>query len=474
MRRRLLFNYLTITSIVLVSFGVVLGAVFSSSERRQLRAGLQHDAFSFVIRAQGPLTTLDSSALENLQRSAISYQRRTEGRVVIVDKRGTLLIDSESTVAAVEPRSFSDRSEIATALAGGEANGDRYSKTLGTTLVYTAVPVVSGDQVIGAVRVSYPSTYVDGRVRRVWLFIIVAGVVVLALVFAVSALFARSLARPLEALEHAAERIGDGDLTARAEVPENPHEVRVLAERFNQTADRLEALLQSQRDFVADASHQLRTPLTALRLRIESLGYAAESGAAEDVDAALAEVTRLASLVNGLLTLARAEQDTAAPQALSLAPIVEERVQSWGPLLDERGVNMAIIVGTEHVLATPGHLDQVFDNLINNALEVTPAGRGIEIRATRAGERVVVAFGDGGPGMLPEQRARAFDRFWRAPDARRGAGSGLGLAIVAQLVQLDGGHVELGESHLGGLEVRITLPSAVSGFGAAPPRRHRR
>ena len=130
-------------------------------------------------------------------------------------------------------------------------------------------------------------------------------------------------------------------------------------------------------------------------------------------------------------------------------------------LVDERGVHFAIAVPDDVVVAaTPGHLDQVFDNLINNALEVAPAGSALDIRATRDGDRVIVRFGDAGPGMTEEQRARAFDRFWRAPDARRGAGSGLGLAIINQLVVIDGGMVELGVSPLGGLEVVLRLRSA--------------
>lgn len=462
MRKRLLLSYVSITVIVLVAFGVPLGLAFGNAERKALQAGIQQAAFAFVNRVQDPLVSGDPAARAGLQQMAVQYKRETDGRVVIVDTDGMSVADSDAPGGVLVSRSFADRAEFATALAGGEASGSRYSSTLGTELVYVAVPVVNRGQVVGAVRLSYPVAYVDRRVARAWLLIAGAGVLILIVVTVVSLLLARSVARPLEELERTAERIGDGDLAARALVPTKPPEVRVLAEQFNQTAARLEILVESQRAFVADASHQLRTPLAALRLRIENLTYDLDTEHREDLDGALAEVARLSRLVDDLLALARAEQEVAAPTALSLRQILDERAQAWGALFEEQQVHLDIVVADELVTTTPGRLDQVFDNLLNNALAVTPIGGTIEIRVQQRDANVDVWCGDSGPGMTPEQRARAFDRFWRAPTATRGTGSGLGLAIVAQLTRLDGGDVSLGVSHLGGLEVHLSLRAAVT------------
>lgn len=462
MRRRLLLSYVSITVIVLVAFGVPLGLLFGNAERKALQAGIQQAAFAFVNRVQDPLVSGDPVARSGLQAMAVQYKQETDGRVVIVDTKGMSVADSDAPNGVLVSRSFADRAEFVTALAGGEASGTRYSSTLGTELVYVAVPVVDRGQVVGAVRLSYPVAYVDRRVARTWLLIAGAGVLILIAVTVVSVLVARSVARPLEILERTAERIGNGDLRARALVPAKPPEVRVLAERFNQTAARLETLLESQRAFVADASHQLRTPLAALRLRIENLSYDVDADSREDLDGALAEVARLSRLVDDLLALARAEEDVATPATLDLRAILDDRAQAWGALLEEQQVRLEVAVGEQLVIATPGRLDQVFDNLLNNALAVTPEGGTIEIRVQTSDDGVDVWFGDSGPGMTPEQRARAFDRFWRAQSATRGTGSGLGLAIVAQLTRLDGGDVSLGESHLGGLEVHLRLRAAAA------------
>ena len=463
MRNRLLLSYLTITVVVLVAFGVPLGIAFGNSERRQLQNGLQHDAFALGLRTERALGAGTPEALATLAPLVTAYQADTGGRVVVVDAQGYSVADSDPPpgTAATDRRFFADREEFATALAGTDNTGRRYSETLGTELEYVVVPVVSSGKVVGAVRLSYPASFVESRVRRVWLIIAGAALFILILVFFVSLALARSVARPLEELEGTAVRLGDGDLGARAAVPNKPEEIRVLAERFNQTAERLELLVNSQRAFVADASHQLRTPLAAMRLRIENLSYDVGPEANEDVEGALAEVERLARLVDALLALARAEQAESAPESIVLADLLAECVGAWGPLVASKDVRIELDVPAELVVAaTPGNLDQVFDNLINNALEVAPRESALDIRATREGDAIMVRFGDAGPGMSEEQRARAFDRFWRAPNARRGGGSGLGLAIIRQLVVIDGGDVELGVSPLGGLEVVLRLRAA--------------
>jgi signal transduction histidine kinase len=319
------------------------------------------------------------------------------------------------------------------------------------------VPVSSGGVVRGAVRITYPTSALDSRVRRYWLLLLAIGGVVLAVATVVGLRFARTLTEPLSKLEEAAAAVGEGDLEARAPVDRGPPEVRALAAEFNDTVGRLETLLRSQDEFVADASHQLRTPLAALRLRLENLERdVAEDGRA-DLDAALVEVSRLTRLVDGLLALARADAATPRPVVVDLRTAVAARADAWAPQLAERGVEMDIRVKDPlPALATPGSLEQVLDNLVSNALAVSKPGSTITVVGRRVDGDVVLDVRDQGPGMTAEQRARAFDRFWRA--GAPGGGTGLGLAIVHRLLTADGGRVELLESEDGGLDVRLTLP----------------
>jgi two-component system OmpR family sensor kinase len=310
---------------------------------------------------------------------------------------------------------------------------------------------------------------VADRTRSHWFLLAGLGGVVALVVLLVSTLLARSFTRPLAALDAGAARLGEGDLGARVPVPDDPPELRGLANSFNATAERLETLVRSQQAFVADASHQLRTPLAALSLRLENLEAEGPDFRVDDLEAALAEVRRLARLVDGLLVLARAEQASAATATVGLRELVDARIDAWSVVAAERGVGLVADVDDLAVRSTPGRLEQVLDNLLSNALDVAPVGTTVEVVAVLDGAPVRLSVRDHGPGMTAEQRRRAFDRFWRADPTRKGpngggqeghGGFGLGLAIVQRLVVADGGTITLADTPGGGLSVVLELPAA--------------
>ena len=171
----------------------------------------------------------------------------------------------------------------------------------------------------------------------------------------------------------------------------------------------------AQRGFVADASHQLRTPLAAMRLRLENLEADVDGAAAEDLEGALAEVSRLSRLVDGLLVLMRAEQSTSDPAPVVVEDVLDGRCDAWDAFAAEKHVHIdASVAGTPVASATPGRLEQVVDNLLNNALEVAPPGSAVRVVAGSHGDWVELRVSDEGPGMSAEERAHAFDRFWQS------------------------------------------------------------
>jgi signal transduction histidine kinase len=304
-KRRLLVSYLSITAFVLLVLEIPLGVSYANSVERRLTSDLQHDAFSLAIRSQEPLDAgATGDAHHELQSYADHYRATAGGRVVIVDAEGRSVADSDTS--SPTGRDFSTRPEVERALTGAEASGTRSSRTLGRDLLYVALPVGSVHGIQGAVRITYPASVIDDQIRHIWLLLAATGGVVLGIVFLVSLLLAGSLTKPLHDLEDAAGDLGAGDLAARADVPKGPAELTVLAESFNSTAARLEQLVDAQRGFIADASHQLRTPLAAMRLRLENMEADVRGAALEDLDGALDEVARLSRLVDWLLHLARA------------------------------------------------------------------------------------------------------------------------------------------------------------------------
>lgn len=452
MRARLLVSYVALAAFVLVLLSVPLGVVTARAERDRLRDEVTHDALSFALLSE---ERLEGDAGTDLQSLAESYQRRTGARVVIVDASGRAVADSEPTPG--ESTSFAGRPEIAAALAGREVSGTRYSATLGGELLFVAVPVATRGTVDGAVRITYPTALVQDRIRRARLALAAAALVILLLAGLVGLVLARSFTGPLRELESTAARVGRGDLTARAPLPEHLPEIRAVAAVLNETVASLDTLLRSQRDFVADASHQLRSPLHALRLRLENLER--DQPGSPDLAAAGAEVQRLTRLTDALLALARAEQATGEPVPHDAGGAVAGRVAAWEPYFAERGLRLVAHAPSLAALGTPGHLEQVLDNVLANAADASPEGGTVTVTVAARDGHVDLVVADEGPGLSPEERERAFDRFWQSP-ARSGGGSGLGLAIVRQLVRADGGDVTLEPVEPHGLAVRVSLPRA--------------
>lgn len=458
MTARLLGSYVTLAVFVLAILEIPLGVAFARNQQAILTSGVERDATVLAGVAEDALERGVRTDLDTVVRR---YDQRTGGRVVIVDNQGISVADSDPP--APGRRDFSTRTEFATALTGRVATGTRYSETLDQRLLYVAVPVASGGVVHGAVRITYPTAEVDRRVTRNWLLLAAVAAVVLAAATLASFVIARSVGRPLRSLQHTASTLADGELSARADADAGPPEVRAVAATFNTMAARLEQLVASQQAFVADASHQLRTPLTALRLRLENLEPAVASDAAGDLAAAIDETVRLALLVEGLLVLARTEAAQVEPTAVDAAAAVRSRYDAWRPVTDDRDITLRLdLAAVPPAMAAPGVIEQALDNLIANAIDAAPAGSVITLAARHAGGMVELHVTDQGPGMTETQRRRAFDRFWRAGTTDHD-GFGLGLPIAQRLITASGGTVELRPASDGGLDAVIGLRPTRSG-----------
>ena len=463
MRWRLLAAFIGVTAVILAAHDVPLASYLRTVERDRLVAGLERDAFLLSTSAERVLSDGDSP--DDLQTSIDVYAARTGAEVVVTDATGTAV-----AVSGAPDRvgtSYANRPEIATAATGAPTSGERYSETLGGSLVYVAVPVRSGVDVVGTVRISYPASVVDERAgEKVRGLVTVAAISLLGA--AVAAVFmAATITGPLSRLERSTEAVAAGDLATRADERDGPPEVRRLARSFNTMTGQVDQLLQQQRSFAGDASHQLRTPLTGLRLQLERAGELLDrdvEGARARIEAAGEETERLQRLVEGLLLLARSERSTMASVDVDVSGVVAERVDTWAPLADERSIAIrCAIEPSVHGRAIPQALEQIVDNLLDNALAVAPDGSTIDVSVTGATAedpgRCIVTVADRGPGMTDDQLEHAFDRFWRAADAPH-EGSGLGLAIVDHLARASGGSVALGRRDVGGLVATLCLPIA--------------
>jgi len=468
MKWRLLLAMAGLLAMVLVAQDVPLVGYIRDIERERLLAELERDAFILGGASEDLLSALrlgsevEPDAERAVQSTIDAYAAQDGARIVVLDGDGQLWASSDPTDTRGED--FTNRPEIQQALTGEPASGERRSDTAQSNLVYVAVPVVSGAEIEGVVRITFRASVIDERTNeKTRGLALVFGISLLG-ASAAAVLLANNLVAPLRRLRRTTEHIAAGDFTERADELHGPKEIRSLASSFNAMTARIAGLLEQQRSFAGDASHQLRTPLTALRLQLERAAVMVDDdpdAARERIEAAGAETERLQRLVEGLLLIARSEARASETVRVDVTGLVEERAEVWEPFAAERGVRLVTRVEADlAAMALPNALEQVIDNFVDNALGVARDGDTITLLARRDAGGIAVHVVDEGPGMQPEHLARAFDRFWRAPDAPHG-GSGIGLAVVDHLARLSGGRAELrNRVDRSGLDASIVLPAA--------------
>jgi signal transduction histidine kinase len=426
-----------------VAFGVPLALSLSARVNAEVSTQAQAQADLVAATAADLLAPRSRPELSTLARTA---GQSVHGRVLIVSATGGVLVDTAGP--AQIGASYESRPEIESALAGRPTQVQRSSRTLGQQILATAVPIIHDGHTVGAVRVTQSVAAVHQAVRHVELELALTAVVVLAIGLLAGGVLAAQIGRPIGRLEAVARQVAQGDLSARARI-EGSVEQRSLSQSFNDMTDRIVRLLDAQREFVADASHQLRTPLTGLRLRLEAaLAMASNDGPVRELEAGMDEVDRLSHTVDELLLLSREGERRPAAARVDLGRIAHTALQRWLPEATRLGISLtarhAGVPGA--VWAAQADLERALDALIDNALHYSRAGSAVVIVSRR--DRIDVC--DRGDGIADNERELVFERFHRGRAGGSGPpGHGLGLAIAREFAREWGGEVSL-EPRAGG------------------------
>ncbi|GAB3252480.1 sensor histidine kinase [Kineosporia babensis] len=501
MRTRLSALLVVLMGVVLVSLGVPLITGIASDEARTLHTDRMADLSLFVSRApfgEDPGLAEVSALERDLQR----YEELYGISVTVYDAARRPRFSNDVGSAELTP---DEDAALDTALSGRLTEVWDRIEPWDTEPLVAAQPVVRDGDVVGAVVSVSPVEKAANRVLARWSILLAAGLVTMIGAIALADRLARWLLRPVERLDEAAHQISAGDLSARVPTGSGPPELRRLEASFNDMAVHVQGAVEAQREFVADASHQLRNPLAALLMRLEGLTISSglpgvsQERQVELMQQALADGKHLAGTLDRMLALAKVENAGAPAAVLDVAAEVDERLAFWMVVADRRGVHLVRRgVSEAYARHDVGALSGALDAVLDNALKYSPEGGTVtvEVRdlpggvaaepvvqealpiggpssapmlalaravgeasseALPSGGGVEVVVSDDGPGVAEQDLPRISERFWRADSAEQ-EGTGLGMSIAKTLMERHDGSLEVSTSPTGGLSVHLVLP----------------
>jgi heavy metal sensor kinase len=460
-----------VLAISAVSVGAVAASFFALHEttaanlRGRIDRELNEQYAEFQQRVMSSGRVTNPASLRSAGERFVTGQRyHPEARIYLIAPQGLAPVTNQPRIVGEELSESHTGSESGEADAGGIVTAADGLTTISTDetgkLRVLTHPVVAGGRRIGTFTVADPLTSVDQALASLRNRFIAVGLGALVLSVAIAIWLANLITRPLRRMAAVASAVDSGDLTHRIDYSGND-EVGVLAESFNHMMDRLEEGFRLQRDFVSDASHELRSPLTVLRGRIEQLADHAGDRDAVDAEAAelMREVRRMERLTDDMLTLAKAERGgLVQPRRVPVDDFVEDLRRDL-PLLGSRHYSVDSTLHGD-LEADPDRLAQVLRNLVTNAVRHTSQEGHIDISIDSDNGSAVFAVADDGTGIEPEQLERIFDRFHRTDEGRSRAegGSGLGLAIARAIVEAHGGTISASSNAGEGATVRFRIP----------------
>jgi len=474
LRTRLILTYWLIILFGLGALVVRLGFQIRQGIIEEAEHELEIEGFLIANTLSPLLVDLPNSISsdDELTTWLRRYTTQSGERLTLIDRQRKVITSTETDL--VPPHLEHEHPEILSALSGNEQHDIRWDEWSQSMRLFTAVPLRHETEIVGALQLSIPFAQVEEKIVAAWMMIISTALMAAALSLPVSFWLSETILRPVRRLQVAAYRIAGGELNTRLEVRGND-ELAYLGRAFNEMANQLEKLFQEQKRFVADASHELRTPIAGIKLHAEAL----LQGGIEDKEVAMRflqeidkESERLARLSNQLLNLARIDEANQTLQARLLDfNALSREVVSRFRLQAERAACLLELHQPAEPLPLCGDaemLDRALSNLIDNALKYTLPGGKVMVRVSQTQDDgipnppplVKVEVIDTGRGIPTEDLPHVFKRFYRVDKSRTRSkgGSGLGLSIAKAVIDAHGGEIGVESSVGRGSCFWFTLP----------------
>lgn len=471
MRTRLLPLLIVLMAAVLLALGIPLAVSLAAAEQQRVVVDRIDDTAHFASLAQfvdidnpsGSPVAPPGERGKTLQKELVKYHKvygikagvfyRGRGPMAHAPMNWSLPKEGE----VLDPEEGEVLDSFNEALASRRSHEPEQVWPWQRNRLVVASPVIRDGDVVAVVVTDSPTGQMRSRILYGWLIIGAGESAAMLLALGAALRLTGWVLRPVRVLDATTHDIATGRLKSRVAAAGGPPELRRLARSFNEMADNVEDVLEQQRAFVADASHQLRNPLSALLLRIELLALELPEGN-EEIASVRTEGKRLAQVLDDLLDLALAEHTEADLRLTDIGELTAERVASWSPVADDKGVRLVGTCPATTAWADPIALSSALDAVIDNALKFTPEGECVEVEVASNGKVSTIVVTDRGPGLSDEELARIGDRFWRSAGHQNIKGSGLGLSISRTLLAAGGGSIAYDRHEPHGLRVTVTVP----------------
>ena len=411
------------------------------------------------------LAGLDRLNQENVAAAMAVVEETGLSRVLVTDSAGQVLYDTRETLGAVGKYTF--YSEIVQALEGYDAFSCSYRD--GAFRSRAASPVLYQNRIIGSVYAYEYDTEQAELLEGLQSNLLKLSAGIAAAVVLLSFILSRMLTRKISALLTGIRKVREGAYEHRTHIP-GRDEIAQIGEEFNSLTDRLQTTETLRRRFVSDASHELKTPLAAIRLLTDSILQTDNMDMETVRDFVTdigSEAERLSRITEDLLRLTRLDSNQVdPPEVVEVAPVLEQVMRMMSLLAQKKGAELTCQTGGDcRVLATKGEVHQVIYNLTDNAVKYSGSHGSVRVELRRDGNDVVLTVADNGPGIPEEDLPRVFERFYRVDKARSRAagGTGLGLSIVQDTVTKRGGTVSAANRPEGGAVFTVRWPAAEGG-----------
>ncbi|MGW7407505.1 ATP-binding protein [Streptomyces sp. NPDC054833] len=476
MRTRLLPLLIVLMAAVLLALGLPLAVSVAAAQQQTVVVDRIDDTARFAALAQfvtdgtGSPRTTEDDRKETLRRELASYYGVYGIRAGVFYRNGAAMANAPDDWLL--PQSGEARDAFDEALLSRRSHDPEQVWPWQRSRLIVASPVIRDGDVVAVVLTDSPTGPMRSRTLRGWLLIGAGEIAAMLLAVGAALRLTGWVLKPVRVLDATTHDIATGRLKSRVAVAGGPPELRRLARSFNEMADNVEDVLEQQRAFVADASHQLRNPLSALLLRIELLALELPEGN-EEIASVRTEGKRLAQVLDDLLDLALAEHAEADLRLTDVGQLAAERLAAWTPTAEAKGVRLTGDCPPTTGWADPITLSSALDAVIDNAVKFTPQEGTVTVTVASNGESSTVVVTDTGPGLTEEELARVGDRFWRSGRHQNVKGSGLGLSITRALLAAGGGSIEYEHHAPHGLSVTVRVPrseTVAQGGGAHAPR----